>query len=97
MGHQLTDPWGDEQDGRWHVGPDETLPDLIAALAAQAGRTAVIVAAHDLDEVGQQGERWDGAEPASLERVLFHLVQEYARHMGQLDVVSELAGGQVGE
>jgi len=97
MGHQLTDPWGDEQDGRWYVGPDETLPDLIAALEAQAGRTAVIVAAHHLDEIGQQGERWDGAEPASLERVLFHLVQEYARHMGQLDVVSELAGGQVGE
>jgi len=29
--------------------------------------------------------------------VLFHLVQEYARHLGQLDVVSELAGGEVGE
>jgi uncharacterized damage-inducible protein DinB len=97
MGHQLTDPWGDEQDGRWHVGPDETLADLVAALQAQAARTAVIVAAHNLDEIGQAGDRWDGAEPASLERVLFHLVQEYARHMGQLDVVSELAGGQVGE
>lgn len=96
-GRQVTDPWGDEQDGRWHVGPEETLPALVAALQAQAARTATIVDAHDLAEIGQPGERWDGAAPASLERVLFHLVQEYARHVGQLDVVSELAGGEVGE
>jgi uncharacterized damage-inducible protein DinB len=96
-GRPVADPWGDEQDGRWHVGPEETLPALVAALQAQAARTATIIATHDLDEVGQPGERWDGAPPASLERVLFHLVQEYARHIGQLDVVSELAGGEVGE
>jgi len=45
----------------------------------------------------QPGDRWDGADPATLERVLFHLVQEYARHVGHLDVVSELAGGVTGE
>jgi hypothetical protein len=28
---------------------------------------------------------------------LFHLLQEYARHVGHLDIVSELARGQVGE
>jgi Protein of unknown function (DUF664) len=48
-------------------------------------------------EVGQPGERWDGADPATLERVLFHLLQEYARHLGQLDIVVELATGQTGE
>jgi len=96
-GASIADPWGDARDVRWFVEPDESLPDLIAALAEQAHRTAEIVAAHDLDDVGRPGERWDGAEPASLERVLFHLVQEYARHLGQLDVVAELAGGEVGE
>jgi hypothetical protein len=39
----------------------------------------------------------DGADPAPLERILFHLLQEYARHVGHLDIVSELAGGQTGE
>jgi hypothetical protein len=29
--------------------------------------------------------------------VSFHLLQEYARHVGHLDIVSELAGGQTGE
>jgi uncharacterized damage-inducible protein DinB len=96
-GRQVADPWGDQQDDRWHVGPEETLPALIAALQAQAAVSAAIVARHDLAEIGQPGERWDGGAPASLERVLFHLVQEYARHLGQLDVVSELAGGEVGE
>ena len=96
-GRGVPDPWGDQQDGRWHVGPQERFADLVTALQAQAATTAAIVAAHDLAEIGQSGERWDGAAPASLERVLFHLVQEYARHIGQLDVISELAGGEVGE
>jgi hypothetical protein len=56
-------------------------------------RRRAIITAHHLDEVGKPGERWDGADPATLERVLFHLVQEYARHLGQLDVVVELATG----
>jgi uncharacterized damage-inducible protein DinB len=96
-GRQVADPWGDQQDGRWHVGRAETLSALIEALQAQATVTEAIVARHDLAEIGQPGERWDGAAPASLERVLFHLVQEYARHLGQLDVVSELSGGEAGE
>lgn len=96
-GRGVPDPWGDQQHGRWYVAPQETFAALVAGLQAQAARTAAIVATHDLAEIGQPGERWDGAPPASLERVLFHLVQEYARHLGQLDVVSELAGGEVGE
>jgi uncharacterized protein DUF664 len=40
------------------------------------------------------GDPWaDSADPPTLERVLFHLVQEYARHLGQLDIVVELATG----
>jgi uncharacterized damage-inducible protein DinB len=96
-GGEVASPWADEQDGRWHVTDDETLPELTAALAAQAARTREIVQSHDLADVGRPGDRWAGASPASLERVLFHLVQEYARHLGQLDVVCELAGGEVGE
>ncbi len=33
----------------------------------------------------------------TLGDILFHLVQEYARHVGQVDVVRELIDGQVGE
>jgi uncharacterized damage-inducible protein DinB len=96
-GQDRADPWGDRRDGRWYVGPDETLDELEAALLAQAARTREIVESRDLDEVGQPSGRWDGAEPPTLERVLFHLLQEYARHVGQLDIVAEIAGGPVGE
>jgi uncharacterized damage-inducible protein DinB len=96
-GRGFADPWADQADDRWAVGPDETLASLLADLRDQAGRTRAIVESHDLDEVGQPGDRWDGADPATLERILFHLLQEYARHLGHLDVVVELATGQSGE
>jgi uncharacterized damage-inducible protein DinB len=96
-GQDRTGVWGDRRDGRWFVAPDETLDSLVDALQAQAGRTREIVTGHDLEEIGQPGDRWDGEKPPTLERVLFHLLQEYARHVGQLDIVSEIAGGPVGE
>ena len=96
-GRDLGDPWADSEGDRWHVGPDETLASVLAGLREQAARSRAIVDAHDLDEVGQPGERWDGADPPTLERVLFHLLQEYARHVGHLDVVTELATGGTGE
>jgi uncharacterized damage-inducible protein DinB len=96
-GQDIADPWADSRDDRWYVAPDETLAILTAELAEQAARSNAIIESHDLDEIGQPGERWEGADPAFLERVLFHLLQEYARHIGQLDIVTELAGGATGE
>ena len=78
-------------------GPVETLDGLLAELDRRAGTTTAIAGRHDLAETGVPGDRWDGAEPATLERVLLHLVQEYARHCGHLDVVRELLDGTVGE
>jgi len=96
-GRDVGDPWGDNREGRWYVAPDESLGDLVAALHSQAARSRAVIEAHDLTDVGAPGERWDGAAPPPLERVLFHLVQEYARHVGHLDIVRELADGNVGE
>jgi uncharacterized damage-inducible protein DinB len=96
-GVDFDDPWGDTKDGRWYVSPDETLADLIAALATQAKHTRALVESTDLDQRGKPGDRWDGQPPATLERVLFHLLQEYSRHMGHLDIVVELSGGPIGE
>jgi hypothetical protein len=44
------------------------------------------------------GGRFTSPDQApTLVRILFHLLQEYARHLGQLDVVVELATGTTGE
>jgi uncharacterized damage-inducible protein DinB len=96
-GQSVPDPWGDRHDGRWHVAAEESLDDLLSALDAQARRSHAVITAHDLDDVGQPSERWGGVPPATLERVLFHLLQEYARHLGHLDIVCELAGTTTGE
>jgi uncharacterized damage-inducible protein DinB len=96
-GRDVGNPWADSRDGRWYVGAGETLPSLVATLRDQAGRSRAVVESHDLADTGQPGERWEGAEPPPLERVLFHLLQEYARHVGHLDIVSELGGGPTGE
>lgn len=96
-GRAVDNPWGDRRDGRWYVGPDETLEDLLAELTARAERSRAIIERHELGEVGKPSERWGGEPPATLERVLFHMLQEYARHLGHLDIVSELAGAGTGE
>ena len=96
-GREIADPWGDRRDGRWYTAPEESLDDLLAKQSEQAARSTAIIESHDLGDTGQPGERWDGEPPATLERVLFHLIQEYARHLGHLDIVSELAGGATGE
>jgi hypothetical protein len=77
------------------MGP--TLDSLLADHERRAARSDQIIISHALTDVGQPGERWAGNPPATLERVLFHLLQEYARHLGHLDIVAELAGGPTGE
>jgi hypothetical protein len=96
-GEDVADPWGDRRGDRWYVADAITLDGLLDAQRVQADRTESIVRAHELSDVGRPGPRWDGEPPATLERVLFHLVQEYARHAGHLDVVRELLDGSVGE
>lgn len=93
-GRDIASPWADRRDGLWYVAPEETLAELVAALQTQAERTRAIVEIHDLADVGQPGALWEGADPPALERILFHLLQEYARHVGHMDIVCELATDQ---
>ncbi|BAL91759.1 hypothetical protein AMIS_65390 [Actinoplanes missouriensis 431] len=97
QGAPVDDPWADRRDDRWHVGPAESLEQLTAELRAQGEHTTAVARGTALDAIGRPGPRWDGADPASLERILFHLLQEYARHTGHIDIVAELTGGPTGE
>jgi uncharacterized damage-inducible protein DinB len=96
-GTQVDDPWGDHVGDHWGIEPVDTRDSLLHELRERAKRTEAIVRRHDLNDVGQPGPRWDGGEPPTLERVLFHLLLEYARHLGHLDVYAELADGPLGE
>jgi len=96
-GQALDDPWGDSRDGRWYVSPGQPVEMVLDALDAGGADTRDLVLSHDLSDLGAPGERWEGADPPPLERVLLHLIQEYARHAGHLDIVRELADGTVSE
>ena len=95
-GRDVASPWADVRDGRW-CASDETVVELTAALHVQAARSRAIVESHDLADPGKPSDRWNGPGPATLERILLHLIQEYARHLGHLDIAAELADGRVGE
>jgi hypothetical protein len=89
-------PWGDEQDGRWHVPEDVGLDALLEELRDVGARTSRLLAERPLDERSMVGGRFDD-DPPTLAWICFHVLQEYARHAGHLDVAVELAGGEVGE
>jgi uncharacterized protein DUF664 len=92
-------PWGDRGPGdTWRVADGETLPDLLAALHRGGARTREIVEDADLEALGGVGGRFgSGEDPPTLIWILFHVLQEYARHAGHLDIARELADGHVGE
>ena len=97
LGEPLSTPWGDEDaDGHWSVADDETVDSLAMALHAGGILTREIVATSSLSDVAATGGRFE-SDPPTLEGILFHVFQEYARHAGHLDIARELADGHTGE
>src|SRR5215475_11709306 len=66
QGRHVDEPWADTRDDVWYVAPEESLDDIVAALKKQGEKTREAALTTELDEVGVPGERWDGADPASL-------------------------------
>ncbi|WP_203704717.1 mycothiol transferase [Asanoa iriomotensis] len=92
-------PWGDQdEEGRWQVGPDETVDALLAAMDLAGARTREIASRAQLADRAAAGGRFttEGDCP-TLGWILTHVLQEYARHAGHLDVARELIDGQTGE
>ncbi len=95
---QIPDPWGDhdpESEG-WLLEPDDTLVALTERVEAVAARTDAIASKAELTDRAELGGRFT-SDPPTLGWILVHLLQEYARHLGHLDVVRELIDGAVGE
>lgn len=97
QGKTVTDPWGDRKGDRWFIDPATTAEEVFGELRQQGKISSQVIRAHSLDTKGQPGERWGDREPATLERILFHLLQEYARHVGHIDIIVELETGAIEE
>jgi hypothetical protein len=65
---------------------------------AGGARTRAIAAAAELSDLAAAGGRFaDGDRRPTLAWVLFHVLQESARHAGHLDIARELLDGATGE
>lgn len=103
LGEPVADPWGDwnveepwespTPGARWVVAQDVTLEDLVRRLEDVARRTEEVLAGHDLAEKAAPGGRF-AEDPPDLRWICFHVLQEYARHAGHLDIVVELESGR---
>ena len=96
LGEAVADPWGDASDDRWLVPGGVSVQDLATLLARTGERTTRVLASQPLQARAAVGGRFD-ADPPTLAWICFHVLQEYARHAGHLDIAVELAGGDVGE
>jgi uncharacterized damage-inducible protein DinB len=97
---QVDQPWGDsggDPDGRWSVGPDDTFAELIARLHEGGEVTRRLVSGMDPATRATTGGRFGEEDRPTVNWILFHVLQEYARHAGHLDVVRELTDGVTGE
>jgi uncharacterized damage-inducible protein DinB len=104
LGEQVDEPWGDwtrdepwdgPDDGaepRWRVPDHVTAESLAQRLRLLGERTTRILAEHDLGQVPPPSPRWDDTDGIpSLRWICFHVLHEYARHAGHLDIAVELA------
>ena len=87
----VEDPWdqGEGSSGRWHVPDDVSAESLAERLRALGRRTTELLTTYPADAVAAESERFEG-DPATLGWICFHVLQEYARHAGHLDIAIEL-------
>ncbi|MBD8870517.1 mycothiol transferase [Nocardioides donggukensis] len=102
LGEPVDRPWGDwtveepweheaGEAARWQVADDVTAEELADRLAAVGERTRAVLRDVPLDTPAAPGGRF-AEDPPTLEWICFHVVTEYARHAGHLDIVVELGG-----
>ncbi|CAN5626290.1 DinB family protein [soil metagenome] len=88
-----SDAPGGDPDGDFHPGPDDTLEDALAVWHDEVDRARTILADVSLDQtfahrrLGAPKVRW----------VIVHMVEEYARHVGHLDLLTEALDGRTGD
>jgi uncharacterized damage-inducible protein DinB len=99
LGEQVEEPWGDwtvdepwddEAEGaHWYVPAEVTADQLVERLRAIGERTRSVLRDFPLDATASPGGRF-AEDPPTLEWICFHVLAEYARHAGHLDIAVEL-------
>ena len=82
-----------ERSWEFELQPGESLPVLVAAYRAQCEESRRIAARYPLDHELRHGRL---GTTVSLRWIYVHMIQETARHTGQLDILREQLDGAAG-
>jgi uncharacterized damage-inducible protein DinB len=91
--------WAADPDWDWHSAAADTPEQLMALWRDAVARSRALVAEALADSgPDRTARRTDsrGVAP-SLRWILFHLIEEYARHNGHADLIREAVDGSTGE
>jgi uncharacterized damage-inducible protein DinB len=91
--------WDADPDWEWHSAAEDTPEQLMTLWQEAVARSrAAVTAALAGEGLGQLARfTWPDGRSPSLRRILIDLIEEYARHVGQADLIRESVDGVVGE
>ncbi len=104
-GREMVAPWNEvdwdaDPDWDWHSAAVDTPNQLYTLWREAVARSRVVlgeaIAAGGLDQLVTSMTDDEGRSP-NLRRVLCDTLEEYARHVGQADIIRESIDGLVGE
>lgn len=90
-------PWFEEgaaPNADMYATAEESVADVFAFADRCAAASDAAIEAGALTDLGSVP--WWGAAPVTLGRLLVHVLDEHARHLGQVDVLRETLDGAVG-
>lgn len=92
-------PWDSDDDWEWHSAASDSPAELFALWERTLDTSrritdAALSAGSGMDQLSASRDR-HGTTPA-LRWVVTHMIEEYARHAGQADLIRESIDGQVG-
>jgi uncharacterized damage-inducible protein DinB len=88
-------PTGD-RDGDFHAPPDATIAAALDSYRDEVDRCRAVMATVDsLDQLEANADVH--SERRNVRWILVHMVEEYSRHAGHLDLLREAADGTVGD
>jgi uncharacterized damage-inducible protein DinB len=93
-GRDVAYPWTDEDpDAEFRIEDDDSVESAVALYESMTEQSRAVVAAAALDDVAVRQTRGD----VSLRWIVVHMIEETARHAGQMDILRELIDGATGE
>ena len=93
-GRTVEYPWTDDDpDAEWHVEGTISSEDAVALYKSECEINQQIVADASLDDLAKRPQYLD----MPLRRIVVHMIEETARHVGHADILRELIDGTTGE